>query len=305
MKFRSIKYYFAEAFANLFKNRLMTFASIITVFSCTFMIIITYFIASNIDFFLEQFEKKLDVEIFFENYLTDMDISQFEDEISNMEHVAGIQYVSYLDAVNRYKDIYGTQGQVENKSNVISEITSGILPRSFIITIDNSKNIDFLYEKLSIMKNRGVFYPESDYTLDVITSVNTAIRIISVIIILFLLGNSIVIIVNTVKLTVNNRKYDINIMKYVGATDWFIKWPFIIEGALIGFIGSSIPVVMGVFGYSRITEYIFEQFKVLKDVVEFRSTIAVFSVLAPACIALGLLVGIIGSSNAVKKYLNV
>lgn len=306
MNFRSIKYYFLEAFANLFKNRLMTLASIVTVSSCTFIIILTYFIASNLDFFLEQFEKKLDVEVFFENYLTDEDITTLYEEISNINHINTIYYISYDEAIERFLDLLESAESENKDSNVaISNIAPGVLPRSFVITIDSTQYIEYVYAQLENFSDRGVYFPEIYSTVDIINSINTGIRIISITIILFLIINSVVIIVNTVKLTVNNRKIEINIMKYVGATDWFIKWPFLIEGALIGLIGSVLPLILGIISYSRLIDYINNNYESVVSIIDFRSGYSIFIVLIPLCIALGLTVGVIGSVNAVKKYLKV
>ena len=129
--------------------------------------------------------------------------------------------------------------------------------------------------------------------------------ILSIIIIFILAIISVAIIVNTIKLTVYVRKTEINIMKYVGATDWFIRWPFVIEGVLIGIIGSVIPIIICMFGYEKVVEIIYEKMSFIKNYVEFKDTLSMFLAIAPVTITLGTLLGVIGSVNSIKKHLNV
>ena len=156
------------------------------------------------------------------------------------------------------------------------------------------------YEYIGIEKIR-----HSQKESDILLAVNNTVRIASIIIIIILAIISVAIIVNTIKLTVYVRKTEINIMKYVGATDWFIRWPFVIEGILIGIIGSIIPIVICIFGYSEVTNLIYDKMPFVKNYVEFKDTLSMFLAIAPVTVILGALLGVIGSVNPIKKHLNV
>ena len=156
------------------------------------------------------------------------------------------------------------------------------------------------YEYIGIEKIR-----HSQKESDILLAVNNTVRIASIIIILILAIISVTIIVNTIKLTVYVRKTEINIMKYVGATDWFIRWPFVIEGIIIGIIGSIIPIVICIFGYSKVTSLMYEKMSFIRNYVEFKDTLSMFLAIAPVTVVLGILLGVIGSVNSIKKHLNV
>lgn len=156
------------------------------------------------------------------------------------------------------------------------------------------------YEYIGIEKIR-----HSQKESDILLAINNTVRIASIIIIFILAIISVAIIVNTIKLTVYVRKTEINIMKYVGATDWFIRWPFVIEGIIIGIIGSIIPIIICTFGYSQVVDLMYEKMPFIKNYVEFKDTLSMFLAIAPVTIILGASLGVIGSVNSIKKHLNV
>lgn len=156
------------------------------------------------------------------------------------------------------------------------------------------------YEYIGIEKIR-----HSQKESDILLAINNTVRIASIIIIFILAIISVAIIVNTIKLTVYVRKTEINIMKYVGATDWFIRWPFVIEGIIIGIIGSIIPIIICTFGYGQVVDLMYEKMPFIKNYVEFKDTLSMFLAIAPVTIILGASLGVIGSVNSIKKHLNV
>lgn len=140
---------------------------------------------------------------------------------------------------------------------------------------------------------------------EMLVTINTTLRIISLIIIVVMAVISIVIIMNTIKLTVFIRKNEINIMKYVGATDWFIRWPFIIEGIIIGLMGSLIPLTICWFGYNKIIEIMSEKLAVILNIATFKTGSEIFFIVFPVTLFLGSLLGAIGSISSIRKHLNV
>lgn len=112
---------------------------------------------------------------------------------------------------------------------------------------------------------------------------------------------SIMIIINTIRISVMNRRVEINIMKYVGATDWFIRWPFIVEGIIIGIVGALVPLVLGLPIYTKVTSAIFDYLPVIKF-IQFRLTGDVFGFLFPFGIIFGVALGVIGSVSSIRKH---
>ena len=139
----------------------------------------------------------------------------------------------------------------------------------------------------------------------ILVRINTAVRIFSIIVVIILCVISVSIIMNTIRLTVVIRKNEINIMKYVGATDWFIRWPFIIEGMLIGLIGSVIPSVLCFFGYTECLHLLSEKIPVFSNIAQFMGPVEIFAYIAPITIIFGILLGVIGSVSSMRKYLRV
>jgi len=101
------------------------------------------------------------------------------------------------------------------------------------------------------------------------------------------------------------RKNEINIMKYIGATNWFIRWPFVIEGIIIGIIGSVLPLVLIWFSYNFITELIYEKNTFIRNVLVFRTPGEIFNVLTPISLIIGIGIGVIGSTISIRRYLKV
>ena len=138
-----------------------------------------------------------------------------------------------------------------------------------------------------------------------ITIIKHAVNLGGAAIVLLLIGVASMIIANTIKITVFNRRKEISIMKYVGATDWFIRWPFIIEGILIGIIGALLPLILSWPVYSQAVRMLYTSFPMIRNIVTFRLGIDVFSVLIPICLFAGTGIGVIGSVTSMRKYLKV
>lgn len=156
------------------------------------------------------------------------------------------------------------------------------------------------YQYIGIEKIR-----HSQKESDILLAINNTLRVASIIIIMILAVISVAIIINTIKLAVYVRRTEINIMKYVGATDWFIRWPFIIEGIIIGTIGAITPITICIVGYSQACTILYEKIPMIKNYVEFKDTFSLFLAVAPVTIILGALLGVIGSVSSIKKHLKV
>ncbi len=140
---------------------------------------------------------------------------------------------------------------------------------------------------------------------DVLVTIDTAVRIIGIILIIIMCIISVGIIMNTIKLTVFVRKNEINIMKYVGATDWFIRWPFIVEGILIGIVGALVPCFFSWISYDEIINLIYENFIVIQKFAKFKTSMEMFFVITPIALIMGGFLGAFGSITSIRKHLNV
>ena len=302
MKFRTLSYYLSEALKSMVRNRLMTLASILTVFSCIFILAFAYSVAMNIDYFLDQLEGSLDLSAFIDSGIEDSQVLALLSEIEALENVAEIEYISYDEAFNIALEMFAGDPMFT------LGLTPGIFPRSFIITMEDVGEYASVVAALQVMVDEGRGLESVRYhqrIINAISAVSTGITIASTIMIIILIILANVIIVNTIRLTVNARRGEITIMKYIGATDWFIKWPFIIEGMLIGLIGAMLPVVIIWFSYNGVMEAINTTLFGIEELVSFRSANSIFVVLMPLALFLGIGIGIYGSIISMRKHLHV
>ena len=180
--------------------------------------------------------------------------------------------------------------------------------------MEGSQNYEIYLSDVS-MQNSLVTYlqsiPEvrkvnqSQVTADTLTGLNSLIGYISVAIVVILLGVSIFLISNTVTIGINVRKEEITIMKYIGATDFFVRSPFVIEGIIIGLVGAAIPLAIIYFLYNNVVEYVLERFSILTSLLEFLPVTVIFDTLLPVSLGIGVGIGFIGSFVTVRKHLRV
>ena len=301
MKFRSFSYFLKEAVSSLIKNRLMTLASIMTVASCIFIVSFSFCLAVNIDGFLAQMEGQLNLSVFLDDDLPPQDVPALREDILALPNVKDVNFISSEEAHRHFVESFG---QDEESLLVAGLPDTHFLPRSFVITLVDMDNRDALLSVLEGLKPRGITEIRYDQDIiNVVTALNTGIRIVSLIVILCLIIISIIIIINTIKITVNNRRTEVFIMKYIGATDWFIRWPFIIEGVLIGLFGALTAVSICWIGYGSVTSPDSEHLRFLAGLVDFKPAASVFAILLPLAIVLGIGIGAGGSVTSLRKYL--
>ena len=298
MGFRRSRYYLGEAVRNLIRNRLMTVASIFTVASCLFVVSIFYILAANVDTFLAQIEDSVELVVFIENDITQEGVQALHDRIADMEYVRSLAYISFEEAFER------ALGRHEDPST-LDGVPLGTFPHSFEIELADIRYHAQVVETLESIRHMGIYSIQNAQDLvQTLIAISNMVRWVSMGLIFVLAGSSIVIITNTITITVNARRVDINIMKYVGATDWFIRWPFLMEGILIGILGSLPPVAAVFFGYPRIiqaTEIALE----FVEFIEFSPPYEIYIFLFPFVICLGVFIGALGSGFAVRKHLQV
>ena len=287
-----------EAFRGLVRNRLMSFASILTVASCILIVSVFYALVVNIEFFMQQLEGGISITVFIHNDVDLDGVSNLEAQIHAIEYVADVYYVSHQDAFEIALGHYEDPG-------IFEEIPPENFPRSFNIEIVDIQYHDAVLYALEGLVNMGIYrIRQAQNVVRMVTTISNMVRWVSGSLIFVLAGVSIIIITNTIRITVNARQIEINIMKYVGATDWFIRWPFLIEGILIGVLGSLLPVVIVWVGYAQVVRIVQEGMP-LVGFIEFRPGYEIFIVLFPFVIFLGALIGIIGSGASIRRHLHV
>ncbi len=299
MKFRSIKYFFSEAFGGVIKNRLMSIASIGTVAACIFIIAISYCALSNVSYMLQQVEDSIGIAVFLDNDISSDEVIAINDEITAIDHVEAVKYISPEDALNELKSSWDAEDILAGFDE-----TNNPLSSSFEVSLDDIAYQGDVVSKLEQIPGvRNIRHAESE--TQILVKISNFLSIFGIVLILVLAAISVVIITNTIKLSVFTRRTEISIMKYVGATDWFIRWPFVIEGIIIGLVGACIPIVVAWPLYNKLIDIIYQHIPMIKSLFAFRFGIDIFSVLLPFALLFGAVLGIIGSTISLRKHLNV
>ena len=306
MRYNVITYLLGEGIRNVFKNKKSTSASII-IMSLTMLIFGVFFvITQNINSIMKQIESEQGIEVFLYDISEDQ-TKALEDYIRNIDGINTVEYKSKEDALNQLKS------QFKDREDLLSGYDeNNIFPASYVVTLtDLTKNnevkqkIDEYDKGKSDTEKVIKKITSSDETMTTLINLANGIRIITGVILVILIIISIFIISNTIKLTVHARRKEISIMKYVGATNSFIRWPFLVEGIIIGVVAGAISVGIIGLAYTYIVGQIsgtsFFEIANIKF-IEFSS---MSELLILVYLGLGIGVGAIGSTISMKKYLEV
>lgn len=298
MKYNIFGYLIGEGFGNVFKNKRSTGASLMIM--CATMIIFGIFLmlGENINHFVDEIKSEQGFQVFLTTDATDEEIQEVGEKIRALNGISTIEKKSKQDAVNTLKEGF------REKADLLDELNSEVFSVSYVVTLtDLSLSKDIQNEILEFENIKRI--TSNDPTVTTLLNVAKAIKLITGIILLLLIVISIFIISNTIKLTVHARRKEISIMKYVGATNNFIRWPFIVEGIIIGIIASSISIVIVGGAYSVIAQQAVNAdfMKIMNmSLVTFKDMI---SSIIFVYILLGIGIGASGSVISMRKYLKV
>ena len=296
---RNINYFIGEAFSSIMRNKLMSVSSIATISSCVLIVVFSICLAVNVSFMFRQFEAATGVMVWVEDGLEREQVNQLRTRILDIEYVAGAVYISADE---------GLEWMIETQENPALARFFGNNPlrAAFEVELTDTRQMDYVVELLGHLQAYGA--EDVSYlgdVLNIFVVINNVISVVSVVIIIVLGVLSVVIVMNTIKLTVNNRRNEISIMKYVGATDMFVRWPFVIEGILIGLFGAVIPVVVVGLLYNGAIEVIYSSLQFMEDFISLRTAGEIFPFLAPGALLIGAGIGFVGSVVSIRRYLVV
>ncbi len=297
MRWSTLRYLFKEGIIGLWRNRTMALASIGTIVLCLIILGMSYGVGTNIDYLIEQIETKFGITAYIQEGLTETEIDSLKNQVEKMANVAGVIYISKEEALKNFSADNGDESLFE----MFKE--DNPLPASLEITTVDIKDQAQLIERINNLEGIDetiYFQNETKTFINIRNTVNyVCYGILTCLIVVGLLLMS-----NTIKLTVYIRKREINIMKYVGATDSFIQVPFLIEGMLVGFIGALISILTITFTYDWIREQATNASGVLGE-LSLLPTADIMSPLIPMYLALGIGIGLVGSMFAIHKHLKV
>ena len=295
MKPRTIKYYFKEALKSMKRNGLMTLASISTVALSLFMLGVFLCGVINLNNMASSLENQVQLSIYLKDGLTTEQIMSVGKQIKAIPNLKKLEFVNKEQAMKEFKERLGDQQQLVNALGGVNP-----LPNSYVLTFDNPSDVKATAKLATTFQGVESTHSGQDI-VEELFRITQVIRIGGIVLIAFLAAATLFIISNTIRLTVFARRKEIAIMKYVGATNGFIRWPFLIEGMLLGLIGAIIAVLcVGEF-YHFITMEVSESlaFFPLVPMFPFFYDVAIY------ILGGGIVVGAIGSTISLKQYMKV
>lgn len=315
MKISTLFYTFRQGFVNIFRNKWYSLASIATISACLFLFGLFYAIVANFRSTVMKVEEGVSVTVFFHNEhdkcasrgeahtaATEQRVEEIGQMIANRVEVSDVVYISDDEAWVKYMtDSWGEHAAEYAEGFPDNPLEGEYSYEVFLSDVSmQTALVNWLY---SIPEVRKVNY--SALTADTLSGVNLLIAYVSIGIIVILLAVSIFLISNTVAIGISVRATEINIMKYIGATDFFVRAPFVLEGILIGLLGAAIPLGLIKVLYNYALNYIAERFEILSSVLNFLTTEQIFGVLTPVSLLVGAGIGFLGSISTVRKHLHV
>lgn len=296
-------YSIKQGIKNLRHNGLFTLASVGTISACLFLFGIFYFIVSNFQYMVKNAETSVGITVFFNENIGDDAIASIGDKIRARGEVSEVIFVSADEAWEKFKgEVFA--GREEEIAQTFGDDNPLVDSASYEVYLSDVSGQGALSEYIKSIDGVREVKGSIDAATG-LTNVNKLIGYVSAAIIIILLAVSIFLINTTISTGVSVRKEEISIMRLVGATDLFIKMPFIIEGILIGIIGAALPLAVLYFMYGRIVNFVGERFSVLSGILIFLDEGTVFSVLVPICVCLGVGIGYIGSIWTLRRHVRV
>lgn len=295
MKIRTAEYFITESLHSIRRNGLMSVAALMTVALSLLILGMFTVVVMNLNHMAAVLESQIQVTVYLQDSLKDVEAREIGTRITKLPGVTRVTFVGKEEAMVRFKDRLGSQ------QGLLAELgEANPLPNSFEVKVDRPERVKAV--ALAISQLKGI--EAARYGQEVVEqlfSLTRMVRIFGVVLIIFLGLAALFIIVNTIRLTVFARRREIGIMKYVGATDWFIRWPFIIEGVLLGSLGAFISAVILSQLYSMVTRQVYESlaFLPLLPQYPFLGYVNIFVLVA------GIGIGVLGSLISVKKFLKV
>ena len=296
--FYSIK----QGVMNIIRNKMFSLASIATMSACIFMFGLFYIIVTNFSDMGKEAEEGVAVTVFFEDGTKEEEILDIQEQIKKRAEVREINYVSAEEAWEKFKEVY-FEGQ--------DELAEGFADDN---PLANDASLEIYLSDVSMQKDLVKYLDgmdhirevkESEEVANTLTDFNKLISYVSIGIIAILLGVAIFLISNTVTVGISVRKEEIAIMKLIGATDFLVRAPFLVEGILIGLIGAALPLILLHVLYNNVCEYIVEKFNFIGTMLTFVPAGTIFQMLVPIALILGVGIGFLGSRFTIHKHLKV
>jgi len=292
----SLAYNIKQGFIQIFRNKGMSLASIFSILAMLIILGLFFVIMVNLNLFTEVIEKDYEqIEVFILDETSKAETQQIIDKVKTQEGVKAVSYRTKAEALQIMKDRWGEKGYL------LESLDKNPFPSSILISVDNIEDADRIAEYAGSLKGTEdvKYYQE---TVEKLTTVTNFIQMGALIVMIFMVVVSVVVVSNTVKLTVFARAKEIKIMRYIGATNWFIRGPFIAEGIIIGILGALVSTGLITAIYARLVESLGDQIMAIVSCPLIPASYMAGNMLI-IFLALGISIGAWGSIISMRKFL--
>lgn len=302
MRIRTLTYSIKQGLKNIYRNRLFSLASIGTIMACLFLFGIFYFIIANFQYMVKTAETSVGLTVFFEEGISQEQIDEIGGAIKKRAEVEEINYITAEEAWENYKkEVFKDAEELVETFAEDNPLEGADSYEVYLNDVSmQPKLIDYITSLDGVRKIKS-----SDMTASSLSSINVLVGYISGAIIIILVAVAVFLISTTVTMGISVRKDEISIMRLIGATDFFIRSPFIVEGVLIGMIGAMLPLLGLYFIYNRVISYISVKFSILSGILVFLDVGKIFALLIPLSLLIGVGIGFFGSFLTVRKHLRI
>ncbi|WP_242837144.1 permease-like cell division protein FtsX [Eubacterium xylanophilum] len=295
-------YCFNQGIKSLKRNRMFTLASVGTISACLLLFGVFYFITSNFQNMISEIESTVGLTVFFEEGASKGQIDSIGNAIKLRKEVDNVKFISAEEAWEKFSE----ENFKDNKE--LLDSFSGDNPledsASYQVSLKNVATQEEVAKYIETIEGvRSV--KRSEDTAKGLENANKMVSYVSVVLIVILLLVSIFLINSTISAGIEVRRQEIEIMRLMGASDFFIRAPFMVEGIVIGFIGAIAPVIVLLIAYKAVTAYLLSKYEGLLKWLSFLSMGEVFSILIPVCFLIGVGIGFLGSYITVRRHISV
>ena len=301
MRPSTIWYTLKQGVKNIKRNWMFSLASIITMAACIFLVGVFYSLVTNVDNIAHKVEQEVPITVFFDEGTTDEQMQEVGNLIQARPEVERVEFESGDQAWQNFKDKYFQGSDAADGFKDDNPLVNSSNYQVYLNQIEKQTELVNYIQSLEHVREVN----QSEQAANTLGSFNKLVSYASIIIIAILLLISIFLISNTVSVGISVRKEEIGIMKYIGATDAFVRAPFVLEGMVLGVIGAAIPLAALYFLYNTAVEFILTKFNELTGVVDFIPVWQIYQVLLPIGLLLGIGIGFIGSIWTTRKHLRV
>ena len=314
MRISTFGYVGKQGVKNIWRNKMFSLASIATMSACIFLFGLFFSILVNFQYIIKSAEEGVAITVFFNDDATEEQKKEIGEQLESRDDVSEVKYVSADDAWAEFqKEYFGDNPELAEGFKDDNPLAGSDNYEVYMKTVKgDNKDLIAKSKSLSATQQDLVKFAQSldgvnksDVVANTLSSVNMLVAYVSIAIIAILLGVSIFLISNTVTTGITVRKEEIAIMKYIGAKDFVVRSPFVIEGLIIGLFGAVIPLALLYFLYDKAIVYIMEKFSILKNIITFLPVGNVYIYLLPIGLAMGIGIGFLGSYFTVRKHLRV